>query len=58
MNCKPEQNLVFEPIEYVKKRVIDNENTTRRKVERSLMHPQYADRFIRQYILKEEQWKK
>lgn len=22
------------------------------------MHPQYADRFIRQYILKEEQWKK
>lgn len=60
LNCKPEQNLVFEPIEYVKVRNISNtkgtENTTR-KVERSLMHPQYADRFIRQYILKEEQWK-
>lgn len=61
LNCKPEQNLVFEPIEYVKVRNIYNakgtKNTTR-KVERSMMHPQYADRFIRQYILKEEQWKK
>lgn len=61
LNCKPKQNLVFEPIEYVKVRTIDNvkggENTNR-KVERSLMHPQYADRFIRQYILPEKIWKK
>lgn len=61
LNCKPEQNLVFEPIEYVKTRTIEGQKgteSTTRKVERSLMHPQYADRFIRQYILKEEQWKK
>lgn len=61
LNCKPEKNLVFEQIEYVKVRNIDNAKGTKdttRKVERSLMHPQYADRFIRQYVLKEEQWKK
>lgn len=28
-----------------------------RKTERSLIHPQYADRFVRQYILDEKYWK-
>lgn len=60
INFEPKQNLVFEPLEYVQTKTIDKtvgtENTTR-KTERSLMHPQYADRFIRQYILDEKYWK-
>ena len=54
IDCKPEDNLVFEPIEYVKQRIITRtkkgENTTI-KTERSMIHPQYARRFIKQYIL-------
>jgi hypothetical protein len=29
-----------------------------RKTARSMIHPQYADRFIRQYILDEAIWRK
>ena len=50
INCKPKHNLVFEPLEYVATKTIDN---TRNTVERSLIHQQYADRFIRKYILDE-----
>ena len=28
-----------------------------KKTARSMIHPQYADRFIRQYILDEEIWR-
>lgn len=58
INCKPKYNLVFEPLEYVETRTIarvtGTENTTR-KTERSLMHPQYASRFIRQYLIDESE---
>lgn len=60
LNCEPQNNLIFEPLEYVKKRIIaDVKGTcqTSQKTERSMIHPQYADRFIRQYILDEEIWR-
>jgi len=54
-NCKPEANLVFEPLEdtpvcniaRASKAAIDASNT---KVKRSMIHPQYARRFILRYI--------
>lgn len=48
INCEPKQNLVFEPLEYVETKTIERE---RNAVKRSLMHPQYANRFIRQYLI-------
>lgn len=51
---EPSFNLVMEPLELVKTRTIDNARgteTTSRQVERSMMHPQYARRFIKKYIL-------
>lgn len=54
INCEPKQNLVFEPLEYVGTKVIEtvkSTDTTSRQTERSMMHPQYANRFIRKYIL-------
>ena len=60
LNCKPKENLVFEPIEYIERKTIEKargtENTSR-QTERSMIHPQYADRFIRKYILDEEIWR-
>lgn len=35
----------------------DNPLGVDRKTARSMIHPQYADRFIRQYILDEEVWR-
>ena len=58
INCEPKNNLVFEPIDYVERRVITRtkkqENTTV-KTERSMIHPQYANRFIRQYLIDEKE---
>lgn len=54
INCEPKRNLVFEPLEYVDTRRHDRckgTATTTRQTERSMMHPQYARRFIKQYIL-------
>ena len=50
INCKPKNNMLFEPIEFVEERVIEK---TYNQVQRSMMHPQYANRFVRQYILPE-----
>ncbi len=49
---KPKNNLVFEPIEEVEQRIITKEHD---KVQRSMIHPQYANRFIRQYLIDEKQ---
>lgn len=66
LNCKPQNNLVFEPIRYVgihtkwEHRTMKDYCATGAsnvKTARSMIHPQYADRFIRQYILDEEIWK-
>ena len=54
INCEPEDNFIFEPIENVETYVVDgkrNRDDISKKVERSLMHPQYANRFIRQKII-------
>ena len=55
VNCEPENNLVFEALDYVPMGVVEKSEKLKtgwsRKVARSLIHPQYADRFIRQYIL-------
>ena len=51
INCKPKYNLVFEPLEYVETRRIDYVNGSDRKTQRSLIHPQYASRFIKQYLV-------
>ena len=57
INCEPQQNLVFEPLDYVEQR--KNDYVTKKstgkdiQVARSEIHPQYANRFIRQYIIEE-----
>lgn len=55
INCEPKNNLVFEPIEYVETRKIDYVNGKDRKTQRSMIHPQYANRFIRQYLIDEKE---
>ena len=53
VNFQSEDNLVLEPLEYVKtlnvNRVRRNEEMTR-QVRRSLLHPQYARRFILRHL--------
>lgn len=54
INCEPQQNILFEPLSYVQRQVfkkITNGDGKKRKERRSEIHPQYANRFIRQYIL-------
>lgn len=57
VNCEPENNFIFEPIQNVATYTVigkRNRDDVSKKVERSLMHPQYANRFIRQKILDDE----
>lgn len=55
INCEPENNVVFEPLEYVKRQnvmkaeKIEGDNT--RQVKRSLIHKQYARRFLQTYVM-------
>lgn len=53
INFEPKQNFVFEPIDYVPKKVCDYISGKTRETERSMIHPQYANRFIRQYLIDE-----
>lgn len=65
INCEPEQNFIFEPISYIHSKSIEghkkkdgegiNSEDVKelRRITRSMMHPQYANRFIRTYIIKE-----
>lgn len=59
INCKPQNNFIFEPLELVKK---NNVCKGTKKIEdksikttRSMIHPQYANRFIREYIIDESE---
>lgn len=54
INCKPKNNMLFEPIEFVEERAIEK---TYNQVQRSMIHPQYANRFLRQYILPMQEMK-
>lgn len=50
IGLEPQNNLVWEIMDYTPKR---KHEKLCNKVERSLIHPQYARRFIKQYILQE-----
>lgn len=56
INFQPYQNLVFEPIDYVETQVIakvKKKDGLSVKTQRSMIHPQYASRFIRQYLIED-----
>lgn len=54
VNCDPKQNLVFEPITYKPTQVIGYMTGSDRTRRRSEITSEYANRFIRQFILEEE----
>lgn len=51
INFEPMDNFIFEPITYVEKRRCDYIQGKDRARIRSEIHPQYANRFIRRYII-------
>lgn len=59
INIEPKNNLVLEPLDYVKLHTISNYAKDKdnnidgnsRKTSRSMIHPQYASRFIKQYLI-------
>lgn len=63
MNCEPQNNIIFEPIDahygldtrdisrYMNRNDADVIGATTIKEARSMISPQYANRFIRQFIL-------
>lgn len=57
INCEPKNNFIFEPLKLVEKKRITakvKDGGTNSAVERSMIHPQYANRFIREFIIEEE----
>ena len=58
INCQPEQNMFFEPLDETETYTIDHAYKMPKnincKVKRSLIHPQYAKRFIKQFIIDKE----
>ena len=48
INCEPKFNIILEPLSIVKHKTVAN---CWDKVERSMINPQYANRFIREFIL-------
>ena len=56
INCEPKQNMILEAYTWNadKKKSVEKTNN---KTERSLIAPEYANRFIREFILEEEIWK-
>lgn len=57
INCEPKNNLVFESIQHVDMRNVERLTNQEkdRKTLRSEIHPQYANRFIRKYLIDYEQ---
>ena len=49
INCEPKNNFILEPQYIQPKRKVSEEN----KVERSMISPQYANRFIREFLIDE-----
>lgn len=65
LNCKPKDNLIFEPITYnhlgttdairlMSKDDYEKTGASSKRVARSMIHPDYANRFIRQHLIDEE----
>lgn len=48
INCEPKNNFVMEPISLAE---IKRIHTTYNKVKRSLINPNYAERFIREFVI-------
>lgn len=49
---EPENNLVMEPLDYVPYHTVDKGiDGIRKTTARSMIHPQYAERFIKKYII-------
>lgn len=56
IGLEPFWNCVFEPMEWVEYRDVNNmknKDGKSREVRRSEIHPQYANRFIRQYLIED-----
>lgn len=51
INCNPQHNFIFEPIEYVEKQVINKLTSKDKTTRRSMIHPQYARRFIKEHLV-------
>jgi hypothetical protein len=62
LNCEPKDNLIFEPITYnhletadaireMRSEAYEKVGASNRKVARSMIHPDYANRFIRQHLI-------
>ena len=51
INCKPQYNMILEPQIYQERKTINNTHNT---TERSLISKEYANRFIREFILEEK----
>lgn len=47
INCEPKYNFIFESVDIKKKKLVSLEN----RVERSMISKDYANRFIREFIL-------
>ena len=62
LNFEPKFNFIFEAIDWVEPKKINDLWGTKKEdvAERSMIHPQYANRFIRQYLIeleeKENEW--
>lgn len=48
IGCEPKNNILFEPVQYVEQKNWAGWKSAR---ERSEIHPQYAERFIKQYLI-------
>ena len=66
LNCQPKNNLVFEAVSYnaveckdairlMNKDHYEKTGAKNKKDARSMIHPQYANRFIRQYLIDENE---
>lgn len=55
VNFNPKQNFIMEALEWTEQRIVENaheiKNGRNRTTNRSMIHPQYAERFIREYII-------
>lgn len=47
VNCEPEHNFIFEPLIMQKQRIVERS----RKTDRSIISKEYANRFIREFII-------
>lgn len=51
INCKPKNNLIFEQVNYKEKMIVSYVKGKDKQRTRSEIHPDYANRFIREFIL-------